>query len=308
MRIFIAGATGVIGRRVVPLLVQEGHKVTAMVRSAQQRVELERAGASARRVSLFDEEGLAAAVSGHHAVINLATHIPIPTARMLLPSAWRENDRLRRDGSAALVDAAIGGAAERFIQESFAPTYADHGDAWISEDEPLCPARYSRTVVDAESSARRFGETGRAAVVLRFAAFYGPDASQLEEMIGLIRRGWAVLPGRADSFISSVAHDDAAAAVVAALQLPPGTYNVADDEPLRHREFVDALADAVGAGHPRLPPAWMAVLAGSPGRMMARSQRISNQKLRAASGWAPRYPSVREGFPATVAAAPEARA
>jgi len=302
MRIFIAGATGVIGRRVVPLLVQQGHKVMAIARSAEQGAQLERAGATPRRVSLFDEEGLAAAVSGQHVVINLATHMPMPTVRTLLPGAWRENDHLRRDGSAALVDAALAGGVERFIQESFAPIYADHGDAWIDEDEPLHPIRYNRTILDAERSARRFAQAGRAAVVLRFAAFYGPDAAQLNEMIGLVKRGWAVLPGRADSFISSVAHDDAAAAVVAALQLGPGTYNVVDDQPVRHRAFVDALADAVGARHPRLPPAWMAPLAGGPGRLLARSQRISNRRLRAGSGWAPRYPSVREGFRAAVTA------
>jgi len=304
MRIFIAGATGVIGRRVVPFLVQQGHKVTAIVRTAGQRVELERQGAAPRWVSLFDEEGLAAAVSGHHAVINLATHIPRPGARMLLPSAWRENDRLRRDGSARLVDAALAGAVERFIQESYAPAYADHGEDWIGEDEPLQPTRYNRTILDAERSARRFADAGRAAVVLRFAAFYGPDSTQLGPMIDLLKRGWAALPGRADSFISSVAHDDAAAAVVAALALPPGTYNVVDDQPLRHRDFADALADAVCAGHPRLPPAWLAPLGGPLTRLLARSERISNQKLRASSGWAPRYPSVREGFPAAVAPAP----
>ena len=90
--------------------------------------------------------------------------------------------------------------------------------------------------------------------------------------------------------------------MVAALVLPSGVYNVVDDQPVTHRELVDALADAAGAPHPRLPPAWATVLTGLVGRLLARSQRISNRKLRGASDWAPRYPSVREGYPAAVAA------
>ena len=111
--------------------------------------------------------------------------------------------------------------------------------------------------------------------------------------------GAAAGPGR--SSFSSVSHDDAAAAVVAALTVPAGIYNVADDQPLRHREFVDALADAIGRPAPAPRPGG----AGEPRRLdralIARSQRISNRKLRDASGWAPVYPSVREGFPAALA-------
>jgi nucleoside-diphosphate-sugar epimerase len=93
-----------------------------------------------------------------------------------------------------------------------------------------------------------------------------------------------------------VGHDDAASAVVAALSLPSGIYNVSDDEPLRHREFVNALADAAGAAHLGLLPTWTTALAGPVGRTLARSLRVSNRKLRAAAGWAPRYPSAREGL------------
>jgi nucleoside-diphosphate-sugar epimerase len=99
-----------------------------------------------------------------------------------------------------------------------------------------------------------------------------------------------------------VAHDDAASAVVASLRVPAGVYNVGDDQPVRHREYVDALADAMNVRHPKLPPAWTATLAGSLGRTVARSLQLSHRKLREASGWAPSFPSVREGWRATVAA------
>jgi nucleoside-diphosphate-sugar epimerase len=303
MRVFVSGATGVIGRRVVPQLIAEGHDVTGIARAPDKRAAMEAQGATARQVSLFDTGALADAVAGHDVVVNLATHIPTSPVRMLLRSGWRENDHIRRQGSANLVDAALAAGAGRFVQESFAPLYQDHGDAWIDEEAAFEPTRYNSTVLDAERSARRFADAGGAGVVLRFAAFYGPDAAQLDGMIRLVRHGQAPLPGRADSFVSSVSHDDAATAVVAALRLPSGIYNVADDQPLRHREYVDALADAIGAPHPWIAPAWVAMLGGATLRMMARSERISNRKLRAATPWAPCYPSVREGFPVAVRAA-----
>ena len=106
MRIFIPGATGVIGSRVVPALLDAGHEVTAIGRTLEKRACLERTGARAADASLFDPDALVRAVRGHDVVINVATHIPA-ASRMLLPGAWRENDRVRRDGSANLARAAI---------------------------------------------------------------------------------------------------------------------------------------------------------------------------------------------------------
>ncbi|MDQ3855972.1 MAG: NAD(P)-dependent oxidoreductase [Chloroflexota bacterium] len=303
MKVFIAGATGVIGRRVVPVLVTQGHSVTGIGRTAERRARLEQLGATAVKLDLFDAAALRRAVHGHDVVINLATHIP-KTTRMFFPRAWRENDQVRKLGSANLIDAAIAGDVERFVQESFALTYPDMGDRWIFEDTPIRPTRYNRTVADAEWSAARFTEHGGIGVVLRFAAFYGPDSGQTRELIRYARRGWAALPGPPDAYFSSVSHDDAAAAVVAALGLPAGAYNMVDDEPLRRREFFDALAAALGTRPPRLPPAWTVRLMGSLGETLGRSVRMSNRKLRAEGGWSPRFPSVREGWQAVLQAAP----
>ena len=301
MRIFLTGATGVIGRRALPLLIGAGHSVTAVVRRPQSHAELVRAGATPIEVDLFAADAVRKAVAGHDAVVNLATHMPAGY-RAFLPGAWAENDRVRRFASANLVDAAMAGGATRFIQESFAPVYPDSGNAWIDERTPIAPVRYNRTVADAERSAERFSGSGGAGVVLRFAMFYGPDSWFTRDLIGYVRRGWAPIPGVADAYTSLVSHEDAAAAVVAALGVPPGTYNVVDDEPLRRREFFDSLAGVLGVAPPRLPPPWLKYLFGSLGEMLARSLRISNRKLRDACGWAPRYPSMREGWPAVVAA------
>lgn len=308
MRVFVTGATGVIGRRLLPLLRARGHQITAVVRSLEAGRRLETLGVASVDVDLFDPREVGDAIAGHDAVVNLATHMPKSTARMFLPWAWRENDRLRRDASGILVDACIAAGVPRLVQESFAPVYPDRGDAWIDESVPIAPARYNGTVADAEGSARRFGLCGGHAVVLRYGAFYGRDAMQTADLVRWVERGWAPVPGPAGAYVSSISHADAAAATAAALVLPSGTYNVVDDEPLTHREYVDSLARALHVDPPRLPPTWMTPLFGAVGEMLARSLRISNAKLRGASSWAPEHPSVREAWPQLVRAGATGRA
>ncbi|HYY97933.1 MAG TPA: NAD(P)-dependent oxidoreductase [Pyrinomonadaceae bacterium] len=300
MRVFMTGATGVVGRRVIPQLIAAGHRVTGVARTPAKRQHLERAGATAADVNLFDADSVRRALAGYDAVINLATHMPSSSWQIFLPGAWKENDRLRRGASANLVGAAIACGVTKFIQESFAPIYPDRGDDWIDESAPLRPVRYNRTVLDAENAAGRFTASGRVGVVLRFALFYGADGNFTREMIDMVRRGLAPMPGPPQSFISSVSHDDAASAVVAALRVGAGVYNVADDEPLRRREFFDSLAASLGVKPPVIAPKWFAYLAGSLGEMFARSLRISNRKLRAESVWRPKYASAREGWRAVV--------
>lgn len=307
MRIFMTGATGVVGRRAVPLFVQAGHSVTAIGRTPEKRTVLARAGTDAVEVDLFDPRAVGRALAGHDAVVNLATHIPHSSTSMFFPGAWRENDRIRRDASRILAEAAIARGVPHFIQESFALMYADAGEAWIDETGPIRPASYNRSTIDAERSAESVTRNGGTGIVLRFAGLYGPDSPHALELIGYVRKGWAPLPGPPMAFFSSVTNDDAAAAVVAALSLPAGIYNVSDDEPLRRREYVDALALALEVAPPKLPPAWVIALGGSLARLMARSVRISNRRLRDAAGWRPRYPSALEGWKATVAAIEGAR-
>jgi len=295
VKTFITGATGVIGRKVVPRLIRAGHGVTAIGRSPESRRALEAAGARAVDVSLFDAAGLARAVAGHDTVVNLATHMPSSIWKMFLPGAWRENDRIRREGSANLVNAAIATHATRFIQESFAPIYADGADRWLDESWPAKPVSYNRSIVDAERSAERFTTAGGTGIVLRFAAFYGPD-DFARAFVNAVKKGWSPLAGSPDAFFSSVAHDDAASAVLAALSARAGTYNVTDDEPLRRRDYVGTIADLVGVRSVKYTPRWVARLMGSLGELMSRSLRMSNEKLKRETGWKPSFPSAREGW------------
>jgi len=296
MRIFVTGATGVVGRRAVPLLVAAGHEVTAVARSREKAAALAAAGAAPVLVDLFDADAVRRAVAGHDTVINLATAVP-PSGRVIFPGAWRGMDRIRRDASAILVDAALAGGVRRLVQESFAPIYADNGDVWVDEGSPVKPARYNRTTLDAEASAERFTRFGGIGVVLRFGYFYGPDAGGATlDMIEFVRKGWAPAPAP-EGFISSISHDDTATAAVAALGVPAGIYNVVDDEPVRRREFFGSLAQALGVPPPKFPPKWVGRLMGGVGETLTRSLRISNRKFRDASGWAPKYPSVRDAWP-----------
>jgi nucleoside-diphosphate-sugar epimerase len=303
-KVLVTGATGVVGRRLVPLLLQDGHRVVVLARPSERRQGLERAGAAAVDADLFDVASLRRAVEGCEVVVNLATHMPTSSMQMAHLSAWKENDRVRKEGSANLVIASLAEGVKRFVQESFAPVYPDSGDRWIEEDTPLRPVRYNRTVLDAERCAARFAKSGGIGVILRFAWFYGRDSRFLMEAIGQVRRGRAFLPGPPEAYFPAVSHYDAATAAAASLEIPAGTYNVVDDEPVSRREYFDSLARPLGVPRPRLLPFWAKWMLGSLGEVMARSLRISNEKLRGASSWRPKYPSVREGWPEVVAAMP----
>lgn len=303
-KILVTGATGVVGRRLVPILLQDGHRVVVVARPSPRREGLERAGATVVEADLFDSASLRRAAAGCDVVVNLATHMPTSSTQMTHLSAWKENDRVRKEGSSNLVDAALAEGVGRLVQESFAPVYPDSGDRWIGEETPLKPVRYNRTVLDAERSAQRFTKSGGTGVILRFAWFYGRDSRFDIEAIGQVRRGRAFLPGPPDAYFPSVSHDDAATAAAAALAIPAGAYNVVDDEPVTRREYFDALARALGVPPPKLLPFWAKWMLGSLGELMARSLRISNAKLKGVSTWKPKYPSVREGWPPVVAAMP----
>ena len=306
MRIFVTGATGVIGRRVIPLLVAAGHDVTAVARSAERGAALAKQGARPLQVNLFDPSDVRTAVAGHDTIVNLATHIP-PSSKAFLPSSWRENHRIRREASRNLVDAGFATGASRMIQESFIGLYPDCGEDWITEEVEPRPTAHVRSALDAEHQALRFVESGGTGIVLRFALFYGADSSYTVETVALARKRVAATFGRHDGFVSSIHHDDAASAVVSALKVPAGTYNIGDDEPVRRRAYFESLAKALDVPVPWLPPAWMAGLFGSIGRTIGRSHRMSNAKFKRAAGWVPRYPSGAQGWKNVVAELGEGR-
>ena len=277
-------------------MIREGHRVTAVGRSMERLRNLANQGASAVALDLFDRDAIRRAIVGHDAVANVATAIPRSTLGMFFRRAWKDNDRIREHASSLLVDEALAAGIRVFIQESFAPIYADAGDRVIAEDAPTKPAPYNETTLKAETSAERFARNGGRGVVLRFAYFYGPNDRFTEDIFNYVARGWLPLLGSPDAYFSTCNHDDAATAVVTALDLASGAYNVVDNEPMTHRQFGEALAAIVGVPEPKTPPQWLVSMTGSMGETMARSLRISNEKLRQFGDWKPQYASAREGW------------
>jgi nucleoside-diphosphate-sugar epimerase len=283
MRVFVAGATGVLGAAAVSRLVVGGHEVTGIARSPQKRRALHTLGAAAAETDLFDVVGIRRAIEGHDVVCNLTTRIPIGPA-IVRGSAWRENDRIRAEGSAILAKAAVDCGALRLIQEAVSLIYADGGQDWITESSPLDPTATSRSSLTATENAMGFAGRHRFAVVLRFGSLYGADANtrwQLER----IGRGKPVMLGDPAGYISPIAVDDAAGAVVAALAAPTGIYNVSG-QPVRRTEWARALGKAAGVdGSAKFIPALARRVFGGRAEAVARSQRISADAFRAATGW-----------------------
>ena len=300
MRVFVTGGTGAIGSYALPALIAAGHQVSAMVRSATKADAVRQAGATPIEVSIYDRSSLADAFRDHDAVVNLASALP-STNRFILKSAWNECRRIRTEGSAAVVDAALAAGVGRMVQESVAMIYRDAGDQWIDEDFPVDHYPISAGNHAAEASARRFAESGRDAVTLRFGLFYGHGAAHSEQMLALARRHVNFQAGRPSSYMSSIHLTDAATAVVAALDSPTGVFNIVDDDPVTKRQNSAALAEAVGARRSLVGPGRAALLLGDRTTSMTRSLRVSNQRFRAGTGWSPRYPSVREGYRAMAA-------
>jgi nucleoside-diphosphate-sugar epimerase len=301
MKVFVTGGTGAIGRHAVPALLAAGHAVTALARSPEKAAEMSERGAEPVRVSIFDRAALAEAMAGHAAVVNLATAIP-PMSKFMRRRAWRDNDRIRSEGSATIVGAAIEAGVDRVLQKSVSMLYPDRGSEWIDESVPTDRYPMARGNLAAEANAHRFSDAGGTGIVLRFGWFYGPGATHSEQLLALARRHVCIQMGSADGYVSSIHVADGGAAVAAALHAPAGTFNVVDDEPLTKRDYAEALARAARARAWVRAPGRVALLLGHRSTSLTRSLRVSNQKLRTSTGWAPRYPSAREGLIATAGA------
>lgn len=311
MKLFVTGATGVLGRPTVAGLVAAGHEVRALARGDDAADRLGRAGAEPVAVDLFDAAAVHDAVGGGggvDAVLHLATSVP-PLRRAFRRGAWDLHNRIRTEATRNVVAAARAGGATRFVKESVTFMYADGRDRWLAEDAPLAsPLGMLEATVDGERIALDFAGGGRAAVVLRFGLFYGgPGNRGTDEMLRLARFGLSTIIGRPEAYMSSIHMDDAAAATVRALDLETGVYNVVDDRPLTRREHLDAFASAFGTRRLRPTPQWLARLtAGSVTAALAASQRVTNRRLRDTAGWVPAHPDARQGWAEEAASREEA--
>jgi 2-alkyl-3-oxoalkanoate reductase len=307
VRVFLAGATGVIGSRLLPRLLVEGHEVTAMTRSPERAERLTAAGAVAVIADALHEQAVRAAVgrARPQAVIHQLTALPKRIDPRRIERDFALNDRLRDEGTRILASAAGEAGAELLIAQSIAFMYESGPAGTVhGEDDPLLcepPPSFARTAAAVKALERTVLAAG--GTVLRYGYFYGPgsaistDGSFAQDL----RRRRMPVVGRGQGVWSFVHVDDAAAATVAALTAGPGSgavYNVVDDDPAPVSEWLPALAEAVGAPRPMRVPAFVARLAAGEygAATMTSAQGASNARARRELGWAPTHPSWREGF------------
>ncbi len=315
MRVFVAGASGAIGGRLVPMLMGAGHAVVAMTRTADKADAIRASGAEPVLADALDADSVGAAVRAAEpeAVVHQLTALSSMTGN---PRKFAEDfaltNRLRTEGTDHLLAAARAAGARRFVAQSYAGwPYAREGGPVKSEDDPLDPdpPAAARDALDAMRYLDRvvLGAEGIEGVVLRYGGFYGPGTGiargEESALIEPIRKRRFPVVGGGTGVWSFVHIDDAARATLAALDRgAPGIYNVVDDDPAPVSEWLPALADAIGAKPPRRVPTWIGRLAG--GEMavtlMTQVRGASNAKAKRELGWQPEHPSWREGFPAAL--------
>jgi nucleoside-diphosphate-sugar epimerase len=304
MRVFVAGATGVIGTPLVPQLLKAGHEVTAMTRSVLRAAQLEAIGADPVVCDVFDADGVRAAMAdaSPEAVIHQLTALP-PRLDWADPSVFDANNRMRTDGTRILLDAALATGARRVVAQSIAFAYAPTGDRVKDEDAALFthapPPVGGLVAAIVEHEQRVTGTAGIEGLVLRYGMLYGPGTyhdRRGSTAADIIAARVPLVDGATGTY-SWLHVEDAASAAVAALERgAPGIYNVVDDEPAPQPEWLPVLAHALRADPP--PTAEMLPPPETP-EMSLRG--ASNAKAKRELGWRPRYASWREGFAASLA-------
>ncbi len=308
MRIFLAGATGAIGRRLIPLLVQAGHSVVGMTRSSHKSGDLRAAGAEPAVVDALDAGAVMAAVrkAAPDVVVHQLTAIPAAVDFRKIAQQFVLTNRLRTQGTDHLLAASLVVGARRFVAQSFTGwPYARTGGPVKTEEDPLDtnpPAALRKTLEAIRYlESKVTGATEMEGVVLRYGGFYGPgntigEGGALVEQVRLRR---VPIVGAGTGVWSFIHIDDAARATLAAIERGrPGIYNIVDDVPARVSVWLPALASALGAKPPRHIPAWLARwLIGEQGIMfMTEVRGASNAKAKRELGWHPLWASWREGF------------
>jgi nucleoside-diphosphate-sugar epimerase len=312
MRVFVAGATGAVGTRLVPQLVERGHEVIGTTRSSGKGDRLRLLGAEPVELDLLDREAVLDAVRDAQpdAIVHEATALSDLSDFRDVDKQFAVTNRLRTEGTDALLAAGREAGVRRVVAQSYAGwPFAREGGPVKSEEDPLDPHPVSamhETLAAIEHLEGAVAEAG--GVVLRYGALYGsPEDAQIEP----VRKRRFPVVGDGGGVWSFVHLDDAASATALAVEHgEPGIYNVVDDEPAPVREWLPALAQALEAPPPRRFPRWLARLfAGEAvAMMMTESRGASNAKAKRELGWRLRFPSWREGFPASYGGALQAGA
>jgi nucleoside-diphosphate-sugar epimerase len=307
MRVFVAGAGGALGTRLVPRLIDRRHEVIGSFRSPASAERVRSLGAQPIALDLLDARAVRKAVleAQPDAIVHQATALSGVRFSKHLDRSFAQTNRLRTDGTDALLAAARETGVARFVAQSFANLrYAREGGPVKREDDPLDPtppAGMTQTAAAMSYLDRAVTEAG--GIALRYGNFYG---AANDGMLEPVRTRQFPIVGNGGGVSSFIHLDDAAAATVLALEHDgPAIYNVVDDDPAPVRQWLPVLADVLGAKPPRHFPVWLARLfAGETGVMLGTEARgASNAKAKRELGWELRHPSWREGFVAAYASA-----
>jgi 2-alkyl-3-oxoalkanoate reductase len=307
VKVFVAGASGVIGRRLVPMLIEHGHDVTAMTRSPEKADQMRAMGATPAIRDVFDVEGLRAEVvaAAPEVVVHELTDLPSDIDPRKAARQLEGNDRIREEGTRNLVGAALAAGARRVVAQSIAFVYELGGDAVKTEDDALfddAPFPWSRTVHAVHALEDTVtGTAGIEGLALRYGFFYGPGTTYAPGgyYAREVQRRRFPIVGKGSGIFSFIHVDDAAAATVAAVERgAPGIYNVVDDDPAPLRDWLPVYAEVLDAKKPMRIPRFIARLAAGAytTRMATDLRGASNERAKSELGWQPRYASWRQGF------------
>ncbi|MGB6455628.1 MAG: NAD(P)-dependent oxidoreductase [Streptosporangiaceae bacterium] len=302
MRVFVAGASGAIGTRLVPQLVDAGHEVIGTFVSPGHEQRIRDLGARPVALDVLDATAVRRAVLEAHpdAIIHEATALASMRWSRSLDRSFALTNRIRTEGTDALLAAAREAGVGRFVAQSFASyRYAREG-GWVkTEDDPLDPAPPAAArATNAAMAHLDEAVTAAGGIALRYGGFYGAGDDGMAKMVR--KRQYPIVGDGAG--VSSWIHlDDAAAATVLALGHDgPAIYHIVDDEPAPMREWLPAFADVLGAKPPRRIPGWVAglIAGGAMASMATQSRGADNARAKKELGWTLRYPSWRQGFAA----------
>lgn len=307
MKVFVAGASGAIGKPAVRRLVAAGHEVTGMTRREERAEEIRAAGATPVICDVFDGKALSEAVglAQPEVVVHLLTALPPRIDYKAKEDPLAATNRVRTEGTRNLLAAAKAAGARRVVAESVAFFYTPEGD-WVKDEEaPLnlgVPGIFGTAAAAlSEMESQVLGAEGMEGVVLRYGWLYGPgtffaaDGSSTEDA----HKRKLPIVGKGGGTFSFLQVEDAGAATVAAVERgAPGIYNVVDDEPAPMREWVPVFCEAVGAKKPFRVPTWIARLIAGPAAVASATQLrgADNAKAKAELGWQPAWSSWRQGF------------
>lgn len=303
MKIFLTGATGILGKRVTKMLVDQGHEVSALSRSSNNDIKIKNLGAEPRFGNLFDSNSLTPILADSEVILHLATKIP--SKKIIRKKDWAENDRIRIEGTRNLLKALNPSICNFFLLQSVTFIYGDHQGQIVTEDTPISKEQsynLESAIVMEKLLAKALKEQKINGCSLRFGWFYSEDSYQTISMLNMLKKGLFPIIGNGDFFWNLIHADDAAAAIIAAIdnleRINVSVLNICDNEPVEMGRLLTFIASQMKAPQTRNLGKKLAKIAFGKAtfRFLTTSAKISNEKAKQILDWEPSFPNFNLGF------------